>query len=121
VLTYKEKQATQLDSIFAALSHPIRREIIELVAERPRTVNEITKPFSISRPAISQHIRILEDCGIIEQTKDGRIRHCSLNVKPLHLAFTWMVTYKVFLENMLDEIQNKVENEEQSDKYDRKL
>ena len=99
----------QLDAVFSALSHPIRRAIIEQVTEKECTVNELAEPHNISRPAISQHLKILLDAGLIEQTKKGRIRMCSLNVRPLSTAFNWLVRYRIFWENLLDEIQEKVE------------
>lgn len=115
MLTYQPNQSNKLDAVFSALSSPIRRAIIELVAEEDRTVNELAEPFSISRPAISQHLRVLEDAGLIEQTIEGRIRICSLNVQPLSLAFSWLVRYRVFWEKLLDDIQDKVENEQKKE------
>ncbi|MFW9856646.1 MAG: ArsR/SmtB family transcription factor [Candidatus Thorarchaeota archaeon] len=99
----------QLDEVFSALSHPVRRAIIEQVAVKECTVNELAKPHKITRPAISQHLRILLDASLIEQTKKGRFRMCHLNVRPLSVAFNWLVRYRVFWETLLDEIQEKVE------------
>ena len=102
----------QLDEVFSALSHPIRRAIIEQVTVKEHTVSELAKPHAISRPAISQHLRILLDAGLIEQTKKGRIRMCHLNVRPLSSAFNWLVRYRVFWEDLLDEVQEKVETDD---------
>lgn len=99
----------QLDEVFSALSHPIRRAIIEQVAVGECTVNELAEPHTISRPAISQHLGILVNAGLIEQTHTGRIRMCHLNVRPLSTAFNWLVRYRVFWENLLDDIQERVE------------
>ena len=113
MLTYLPTQSEQLDAVFSALSNPIRRSIIEQLANRDCTVNELAEPHSISRPGVSQHLRVLEKAGLVEQTIDGRIRRCSLNVQPLSNAFTWLVRYRVFWEKLLDEIQDKVEEDEE--------
>ena len=98
-----------LDDIFSALSSPIRRNIIERVSASECTVNELAERQNISRPAISQHLHILINAGLVEQTQKGRIRLCNLNAKPLSTAFNWLVRYKIFWENFLDDIQEKVE------------
>ena len=98
-----------LDVIFKALSHQLRRSIIEQVSARECTVNELAEQHKISRPAISQHLHILIKAGLVEQTRKGRIRMCSLNVKPLSTAFNWLVRYRIFWEQLLDDIQEKVE------------
>lgn len=98
-----------LDEIFSALSSPIRRNIIERVSASECTVNELAERQKISRPAISQHIHILIDAGLIEQDKAGRIRICKLNPKPLSTAFNWLVQYRIFWEDLLNDIQERVE------------
>ena len=112
MLTHKPEQSEQLDDIFSALSHPVRRAIIEQVAEGDCTVNELAEPHEVSRPAISQHIKVLLDANLLEQTAKGRVRICSLNVKPLSLAFSWIVRYRIFWEDFLDNIQQQVEQSE---------
>ena len=127
-----EKNTTYLDMVFSALSSPIRRAIIELVSASEYTVNDLyesiktmqfntksstksksssKKEESITREAISQHLHILIDAGLIDQTKSGRIRNCNLNPKPLSNAFNWIVRYRIFWENLLDDIQERVEAE----------
>ena len=112
MLTYSPKLSDKLDEILSAIAHPVRRAIIEQVAEKECTVNELAEPHSISRPAISQHLRILEHAGLIDQKIQGRVRMCHLNVKPLSLAFSWLLRYKIFWEDFLDDIQEKVEAEQ---------
>ena len=107
---------SKLDEVFSALSHPLRRAIIEQVSARECTVNELAEHHQISRPAISQHLHILIDAGLIEQTRKGRLRMCSLNVKPLSTAFNWLVRYRIFWETLLDDIQEKVETNENTNK-----
>ena len=100
----------KLDDVFSALSHPLRRAIIEQVSAKECTVNELAEVHQISRPAISQHLHILIEAGLIEQTRKGRLRMCSLDVRPLSTAFNWLVRYRIFWEKLLDDIQERVEN-----------
>ena len=102
-------QRVRLDDVFAALAHPIRRAIIERLAEGECTVGELAEPHDVSLPAISQHLRALEEVGLLEQTRTGRVRRCTLKAAPLTAAFSWIVQYRVFWEDMLDEIAEKVE------------
>lgn len=98
-----------LDDVFAALAHPIRRAIVERLAEGECTVGELAKPHDVSPPAISQHLRVLEDAGLLEQTKDGRVRNCALKAAPLSAAFSWLVRYRIFWEDVLDHVQRNAE------------
>ena len=106
-----DTRTNQLDEVFSALAHPVRRAIIEQVSASECTVNELAERHEISRPAISQHLHILINAKLIEQTKKGRIRMCHLNVKPLSAAFNWLVRYRIFWENLLDEIQERAETD----------
>jgi uncharacterized protein YndB with AHSA1/START domain/DNA-binding transcriptional ArsR family regulator len=99
----------ELDDVFAALAHPIRRAIIERLAEGECTVGQLAEPHHVSLPAISQHLRALEEVGLLEQTPAGRVRRCALKAAPLSAAFSWIVQYRIFWEDMLDEIAGKVE------------
>ena len=79
--------------VFQAIADPTRRQIIELVATESLTLNAIADKFHISRPAISQHIKILNECGIIEIENIGRERYCKLHTKNLIPAFLWLEQY----------------------------
>src|SRR5439155_9040235 len=87
-------QKVRLDDVFAALAHPIRRAIIEQLAEGDCTVGELAAPHDVSLPAISQHLRALEEVGLLEQTQAGRVRRCALKAGPLSAAFSWIVQYR---------------------------
>jgi len=104
--------SASLDDVFAALAHPTRRAIIEELAHGERTVSELAAPHDVSLPAISQHIRVLEDAGLLTQTKDGRLRICNLEAAPLSSAFSWILRYRIFWEDLLDDIQKKVEKDQ---------
>lgn len=102
-------QQVRLDDVFAALAHPIRRAIVERLAEGDCTVGELAAPHNVSPPAISQHLRALEEVGLVEQTPTGRVRRCALKAAPLSVAFSWIVRYRIFWEDMVDDIGEKVE------------
>lgn len=102
----------RLDAVFAALTHPTRRAIIERLAEGDCTVKELAEPHDVSMPAISQHLRVLEEAGLLEQTPEGRVRRCALNAAPLSSAFSWIVRYRLFWEDTLDSIARKVEGDQ---------
>lgn len=101
-----------LDAVFAALAHPIRRSIIERLSEGACTVGDLAEPHNVSLPAISKHLRVLEEAGLLEQTPDGRVRRCALKAKPLSAAFGWIVQYRLFWEDALDALAKQVETKE---------
>lgn len=98
-----------LDEVFAALAHPIRRSMIEQLTEGDKSVGELAEPHDVSLPAISQHLRVLEEAGLLEQTREGRVRRCALKGKPLSEAFSWIVQYRIFWEDTLEAIARDVE------------
>jgi len=106
-----KSRAVDLDAVFAALAHPIRRSIIERLAEGECTVGELAGPHKVSAPAISQHLRVLEEAGLLEQTPDGRVRRCALKSAPLSAAFSWIVQYRLFWEDALDRVARKLEGD----------
>ncbi|MBL4592966.1 MAG: winged helix-turn-helix transcriptional regulator [Flavobacteriales bacterium] len=92
--------------VFQAIADPIRRDIIELVSNESLSVNEIAEKFEISRPAISKHIKILNECGIIEINKKGRERFCVIQPKNLMPAFLWIEKYEKLWEDKIDSFEN---------------
>ncbi|MBL4669020.1 MAG: winged helix-turn-helix transcriptional regulator [Flavobacteriales bacterium] len=92
--------------VFQAIADPIRRDIIELVSNEPLSVNEVAEKFKISRPAISKHLKILNECGIIEINKKGRERFCIIQPKTLLPAFLWIEQYQKLWEDKLDSFEN---------------
>lgn len=95
--------------IFQALADPTRREIISLVAGKPRNLNAIADQFRMSRQAISLHVKILEECGVLSIAKEGRERRCTLQPEKLAEAYTWLEPYRRMWEdrfNQLDDLLN---------------
>jgi len=104
--------------VFQAIADPVRRDIIELVSKKMLTVNDIAEEFDISRPAISKHIKILNECNILEIHKEGRKRFCKIQPQQLVPAFLWIEQYKTLwedrissFENYLTELQSKNEKD----------
>ncbi|MES2154576.1 MAG: metalloregulator ArsR/SmtB family transcription factor [bacterium] len=104
-----KEQRADLDAVFSALAHPIRRSIVARLSGGDCTVADLAAPHDVSGPAISKHLRVLEDAGLLEQTPDGRVRRCALKAKPLSAAFSWIVQYRLFWEDTLDAIAAAVE------------
>jgi|SRR5215211_398314 len=87
-------QADQLSLTFSALAAPTRREILTRLAEGEATVNELAKPFPVSLPAISRHLKVLEDAGLIVRTRDAQWRPSRLHTDPLDDAAEWIESRK---------------------------
>lgn len=92
--------------VFQAIADPIRRDIIQLLANEALTVNTIAEQFDISRPAISKHLKILNECGIINFDQKGRERICLIQAQNLLPAFMWMEQYKNLWEDRLDSFES---------------
>ena len=92
--------------VFQAIADPVRREIIELLADETLTVNTVAQKFDVSRPAISKHLKILKECGIITINKQGRERFCHIQPKNLIPAFLWIEQYRNLWEDRLDSFEN---------------
>ena len=91
--------------VFQAIADPTRREIIELLSEEPKNLNAIAEEFDISRPAISQQIKILTECGLVEVIKEGRERYCRIQPASLVPAFLWIEQYRKLWENRIDSFE----------------
>ena len=99
----------RLDRTFTALGDATRRAIVARLAEGEVTVGELARPFRISRPAISKHLRVLEQAGLVRRTRDGRVNRCTLAPEPLHSAAEWVERYRAFWEGQLDALARYVQ------------
>ncbi len=91
-----------LDRTFGALADPIRRAILARLAEGEASVGELARPFDVSRPAISKHLRVLERAGLVRRARDGRVSRCALDAGPMREAADWVDQYRRFWEAQLD-------------------
>jgi DNA-binding transcriptional ArsR family regulator len=97
--------ARQLDLAFGALAHPIRRGILVRLSRGEATVSELAKPFKVSAPAISKHMRILEEAGLLTRRKQGREHHCRLDAKRLQQAEDWLERHRKLWNERLDALE----------------
>jgi DNA-binding transcriptional ArsR family regulator len=103
-----------LDTTFAALADPTRREILVRLADGEATVKELSAPFEISGPAISKHLRVLERAGLITRGREAQWRPCRLEAAPLQEVAEWTESYRRFwdasferLDGYLDHLKQK--------------
>ena len=96
----------RLDLAFGALAHPIRRGILARLSTGEATVAELAKPFKVSAPAISKHMRILEDAGLLSRRKQGREHHCTLEQERMREAERWIEEHRKFWNDRLDALES---------------
>lgn len=82
--------------VFQAISDPTRRNIINLLVRQNLTLNAVARNFKMSRPAVSKHIRILAECGVVTIRQQGCHRICVANLKPLKNVYDWVNQYQLF-------------------------
>ncbi len=102
---------SQLDLTFSALADPTRRSILARLGDGEATVGELARPFNVSRPAISKHLRVLERAGLVRRERDGRLSRCELDASPLRAAADWVGYYRKFWEGQLGSLSRYLEGE----------
>ncbi|MDF5751930.1 metalloregulator ArsR/SmtB family transcription factor [Spongiactinospora sp. TRM90649] len=90
--------ADVLDATFAALADPTRRAILARLAKGEATVTELAAPFAMTQPAVSKHLRVLEQAGLITRGRDAQRRPCRLEAAPLKNAMDWLAEYRDYWE-----------------------
>ena len=96
---------------FRALSHPIRRGIVERLAAGPATVGDATAGFGVSKPAISKHLKVLEETGVVTRVVEGRTHRLSLQPEALSGATDWMDRQRVLWERLFDVVDEYLKEE----------
>lgn len=102
--------------VFQAIADPTRRSILALLALQSLTLNAVAENYSISRPAISKHIKVLTECGLVEIKQEGRERYCNAKLEKLSEVNEWVTQYKQFWENKLDALELYLANIQQKKK-----
>jgi len=97
--------------VFQAIADPTRREIIGLIANRSLNLNAVADNFDVSRPAISKHIKILTQCGLLTIRQHGRDRYCEANFKKLNEVSDWVEQYRSFWNGKLDALGDFLDKE----------
>ena len=106
----------RLDATFAALADPTRRAILARLATGEATVMELAKPFSMSQPAISKHLKVLEHAGLISRGRDAQRRPCRLEVQPLADASGWIDRYREIWEENFRRLDTLLEEMKAAEK-----
>jgi DNA-binding transcriptional ArsR family regulator len=105
----KELDEEQLSRTFAALADPTRRAILARLAGGEQTVNELARPFSMSLQAISKHLRVLEDAGLISRGRQAQWRPARLEVAPLESATEWIERYREVARDRFDRLDQEIQ------------
>jgi DNA-binding transcriptional ArsR family regulator len=92
--------------VFQAIADPTRRAIISMIAHQSLNLNSVAEKFDVSRPAISKHIKILTECGLINIRQEGRERFCDADLEKLNEVSDWVEQYKEFWNTRLDALEN---------------
>jgi DNA-binding transcriptional ArsR family regulator len=115
VVKYKPES---LSRVFFALSDPTRRAILARVAEGEVTVTALAAPFAMSLVAVSKHIRVLEQAGLLQRSKQGREHRLRIVAEPLRDAAEWLDTYRAFWTRQLDQLARHLEQDQKDNEDD---
>ena len=105
------KRLTMRRDVFQAIADPTRREIIQLLSKQSLNVNAVADNFDISRPAISRHVRILTECGLLVIRRQGRERFCQADLRKLKQVADWTDRYREFWTKKLDALEEYLEKD----------
>lgn len=104
------KHPTELNRVFQALADPTRRAVLERLGQGPAAMSDLHRPFAMALPSFSQHLDVLERCGLVRSRKLGRVRTYRLVPKPLAQAEQWMVRQRALWERRLDQLDHYLAN-----------
>src|SRR6185295_3172302 len=102
-----------LDRVFSALADPTRRGVLDSLSGGSLAVSELAAPHGMSLPGFLKHLRVLEDAGLIERNKEGRVVSCELDAAPLKAASAWMSRYEKFWTEKLDSLARYLYQQEE--------
>lgn len=106
---------------FTAIAHPVRRQLLDLLVQEGQSVNQLAARFSITRPAISQHLKVLLDAGLVTEQRQGRERIYTLQPQPLKALDAWLESYRHLWEARLDRLDDYLrELQGKEEEYDHK-
>jgi DNA-binding transcriptional ArsR family regulator len=105
----------RLDAVFGALADPTRRAILDRLTRGEASVAELAAPFSVSQPAISQHLKVLERAGLITRTRQATARLSHLRAKPLREATVWLARYREYWQESYERLDELLESLQESD------
>jgi DNA-binding transcriptional ArsR family regulator len=100
----------ETDQVFATLANPVRRRLLELLAEGPRNAGSLAGEFALSRPAVSEHLRLLEEASLVVGVKRGRERYFHLNPEPLGELNAWLRPFERYWRDRLSDLSRLLED-----------
>lgn len=103
---------TRLDATFSALGDGTRRAIVARLAQGEASLSELAAPFDMSLTAVSKHVRVLSEAGLVRVEKRGRTRHCRLEAAPMKDAVDWLSNYRKFWEEQFDALARHLAKED---------
>ncbi len=110
VATTERTAGSSSASVFGAISHPVRRRILDLLGAGERPVNSLASEFAMSRPAVSQHLRVLLDAGLVTEQRRGRERRYRLAPERLVVVRDWIAHYERFWDDRLERLRRHLDN-----------
>lgn len=109
-MTARARTRARTDDVFAALASPPRREVLRLLLDGPRTVNDLASHFDMRRASVSEHLRVLRETGLVSEQKAGRERHYQLEPGPLMDLRDWLDPYERFWRERLTALRGVLED-----------
>ncbi len=101
-------QQNRLNDTFHALADPTRRAVLAKLTSGPATVSDLAQPFSMALPTFLQHLKVLEECGLVRSKKVGRVRTCQLKPRPLEEAQDWLGAQRTLWTRRLDQLDDSL-------------
>ncbi len=101
-----EYRSGQVDYVFRALAHPVRRQILRRIARKEHTVSQLAEPFKMSLEAVSKHVQVLERAGLLRRTRRGRTHRCRLTPAPIQRAVTVLAQLARLWEKRMDTLED---------------
>lgn len=95
--------------VFHAIADPTRRQILGIITAEQLTLNGVAEKFRISRPAVSKHVKVLKECGLVKIRKEGRERYCEPRLEKLKEVSNWVEKYRIFWTQKLDALEKFLE------------
>lgn len=107
-----------MTTLFEVIADPTRRQILDLLRDKPRTVGELVDHFGISQPGISKHLRVLREAGLVHVRQDAQRRWYELDPRPLQALDHWLSTYRSLWESRLDRLDEYLRELQQHERSD---
>jgi DNA-binding transcriptional ArsR family regulator len=106
-----------LDAVFAALANPTRRAILARLAEGEATVGDLAEPFDVTQPAVSRHLRVLEEAGLVSRRREAQRRFARLEAEPMAEAVAWLEEYREFWEGRFRKLDALLDDLKRQGRY----